>query len=225
MQLDALKTTAAAVAFAALAPVMPARGAANDAPPAAPVAVAAQVSHPLLAPLVRRDYTVNLADKFKQVAPKEGSLTAIAFSVKLAEKLAAPLDRPQMVYSPDAKDLNGKNPSIDTLVVGTIIPPVALYPASVSAKPETYANIPVCMDQNGAVLWKGEINALNGTVVEDKGPVPAVDANSRACRGWLRAAGLKMQERVASTPPADAPPPAPATAPKVATAAVVPTTN
>lgn len=220
MQLDALKTTAAAVAFAALAPVMPARGAANDAPPAAPVAAAAQVSHPLLVPLARRDYEVNLGKHFKQVAPKEGSLTAIAFSVKLAEKLAAPLDRPQMVYSPDAKDLGRAVPDA-ALVVGTIIPPVALYPASVSAKPETYANIPVCMDQNGAVLWKGEINALNGTVVEDKGPVPAVDANSRACRGWLRAAGLKMQERVASTPPADAPPPAP----KVATAAVVPTNN
>lgn len=197
MQLDALKTTAAAVAFAALAPVMPARGAASDAPPAAPVAAAAQVSHPLLAPLVRRDYTVNLADKFKQVAPKEGSLTAIAFSVKLAEKLAAPLDRPQMVYSPDAKDL-GRAVPVDAFLVGTIIPPAALYPASATAKPETYANVPVCLEQNRAVLWKGEINALNGTVVEDKGPVPAVDANSPACRGWLRAAGIKMQEQTAS---------------------------
>lgn len=197
MQLDALKTTAAAVAFAALAPVMPARGAANDVPPAAPVAAAAQVSHPLVSFPARRDFEVGLAKQFKQVAPKEGSLTAVAFSVKLAEKLAAPLDRPQMVYSPDAKDL-GRAVPVDAFLVGTIIPPAALYPASATAKPETYANVPVCLEQNRAVLWKGEINALNGTVVEDKGPVPAVDANSPACRGWLRAAGLKMQEQLAT---------------------------
>lgn len=192
MSIKTLKTGATVLAFAALSPLAQAD------------------THPLLSGAPRASHSTGLAAALEKAAPGQPTdLKTGGFIAKFQSRLAEPKSEPRIVWYPTKADLGGADVGQNHLVVGAVVPPAALYPTKAGKPSAAFpGNVPVCADQNGAVLYKGIIDAYTGKLTADTSPNPAPNptASFRACKGWLDGKAQDMYKALdalaAETPPA-----------------------
>jgi len=201
--------------LAVVAALTPGVSVANDVP-------ASLAGHPLLTRDVGDNFRVNLFNAANQgtlqltgsqTQAGLASLSAGGLVLHFEAALAKPLDRPQMVWFPTPKHLKGHGVPVGTIVVGAVVPPQALYPLAGAKDDGNFkGNPPFCAYVDDTVLWKGVVNAFNGTATTDDSPNVAPAPGKSVCQPFLLAKGMEMIQEAAKL--ASSPPDGSASAPK-----------